>query len=683
MMKRNYRIISILLLLLFVAQPLSVVAAPYYSFMIDRDGFYRYSPTLYEPARILDFDINGVNDMYIDANDMIYIARVGQAATEVLIFDADERYIGSIGAEVLRGASGVFVDIDGDIYVADNQQSAIFVFTADGALSRKIERPSSPLFGANTPYKPLKIAVDKQKNIYILSEGTTNGIIQLDRYGDFLGFFGVSVTRVSLVRRLQNLLFSPEMMANFIRTSPPSMTNIAIDGDGLVYATTKGDTLEPLKKINIAGKNLLDDSLASLYGDGLQVQLECVATDQYGNIYALSGATGQTIILDSLGQIIGIFGARSEQNTELGVTMNPVAIGINSAQTLFIADKGAGQLQIYAPTPLMWTLFSALSLYKEGRYVESEELWRETLKRNSSVAVANNAIGLSLLKKQDYANALNYFRLANDRDNYSTAFWEVRQRFLMQNIQYAIALLALLMALNIIWNQIKRRSSVFDGYYAAKRRFFATKPLRKLREVTLVFRHPLDAFYNVSHEGAVPLSSAAAIIAPALAFLLLSDYATGFAFNEINTSAGYMYSPFRVVIIYVVAFGLFVLSNFLIASINDGHGNLSQVFRATSLALAPVAFFYVPLILLSNALTLQEVFIYEFIRAGIFAWSGLLLIFMVMQIHDYDFREALWNLMLTLFTMAIIFIVSVVIYILGRAAIDFFVSIIEEMFNRA
>ena len=78
----------------------------------------------------------------------------------------------------------------------------------------------------------------------------------------------------------------------------------------------------------------------------------------------------------------------------------------------------------------------------------------------------------------------------------------------------------------------------------------------------------------------------------------------------------------------------------------------------------------------------REQFFYNFVQAGIFGWSGLLVIIMVMQVHDFDFTSALRNIALTLFTMAVIFVIAMVIYILGKAAVDFFASILEEAFNR-
>jgi hypothetical protein len=679
MIKAVFHALAIISLLLGI--PIGA-EAPYNSYMIDRDGFYRFAPTLYEPFRVINFDISGVNDMYIDGNDTIYIARDGRDGAEILVFDNEENFSLSIGLGILRGASGVFADRDGLVYAADNMEQAVLVFSAEGELLQKIGRPSSPLFGARTSYKPLKLAVDRQKNMYILSEGSTEGIIQLDSEGEFVGFFGVSMTRISLVRRLQNLLFPPEMMANFIRTQPPSMTNITIDSEGLIYATTKGDTLEPLKKINVAGRNLFDDSLAYLFGDPAVLALEAVTVDQYGNVFTFSNYAGNIIMLDSLGQVIGLFGAKNETKTEMGLTVSPVAIGVNSKQTLYIADKGSGQIQVFTPTPLTWTLFSALALYREGRYIEGENLWRETLTRNSSVAVANNAIALSLTKKGNYAEALGYFRLANNREGYSTAFWEIRQGFLMENLRWVILALVLLSVLVSIRNTIRRRTSWLDGWYAAKKTLAASPPLRKIREITTVFRHPVNAFYGVAREGAVSPPVAAVLTVAAIGLLLMADYTTGFVFNQVNTNALWLYSPARTVILYAVAFFLFVGCNFLIASITDGHGSLSQVFKAAALTLAPIVFLYLPLILLSNVLTLQEIFIFQFFRAFILGWSGVLVIIMVMQVHEFDFREALGNILLTLFAMAVVFTVAIVIYMLARAAFEFFISIFEELYNR-
>ena len=687
MRKNSLRITLAAMAALFFL-PALLCAAPYYSFMLDRDGRFRLSPDLYEPSHVINFDVSGVNDLFIDKNDRLYIARTGKDGPEILIFDAEGQYSRSIGTDILRGVSGIFVDDEGFVYAADDAARAVCIFSPAGEFLRRIERPASPLFGADAAFKPVKLAADRQKNIYILGEGNGNGIIQLDADGAFLGYFGVSRTRISITRHLQNLLFSPQMTEAFIRTRPASMTNIAIDSDGLVYAVTRGDTPEPLKKINIAGKNLLDDSLSRLYGDVSLLSLESVAVDAWGNIFTLSGNSGQVIILDSRGDIIGIFGARDEQNAELGVTVNPVSLGIDSKQWLYIADKGSGQIQVFQPSPFMATLFSALALYREGRYVESEELWQETLKRNAAISVANNAVGLSLAKKEAYSEALDYFWQANNRVSWSAAFWEQRQRFLMANLPYAIiAVLALVLFSMILKAVNTRKARKRDPGIPSAQAFHAPPPVRffgntmkRLKEVAAVFRHPVNTFYDVAHYDTVPLMPAALLIGISAVLLLASDYTMGFLFNPVNTD--YLYSPRRVILVYIGAFFLFVISNFLAASITDGHGSFTQVLRASALALAPIAFFTIPLILLSNVLTLQEVFIFSFTRYCIFCWSGLLVIIMVMQIHEFDFGPALLNIVLSLFIMAVIFVVAVVIFILAKAALDFFISLAQEALNR-
>jgi len=661
---------------------LQTLAAPYWSFMVDRDGHLRNSPGLYEPSHIIDVDAAGVNDMFIAPDDTIYIAVSGNT-TEIIVLDGNENERTRVGSGILKSAAGVFADTDGLIYVADSTQAVVYVFNPDGTVVRTIAKPTSPLFGTNTPFKPMKLVVDRQKNLYILSEGTTNGIIQMNEEGAFLGYFGVNLADMTIFRKLQKMLFSEQMMSNFIKNVPPSMSNIAIDAEGLVYAVTKGDTKEPIKKINVAGANLFEDVLYNIYGNGQSGAPESVATDAYGNVFVLTGYRGHIFILDSLGNIVGIFGAKSEINAELGITSNPVAIGVDSVENIYVADKSLGQIIVYTPTPLMQTLYSALAYYKEGQYTESERLWSEVLMRNSSFALANNAIGLARLKHEDYAASLDYFLLANNRGGYSNAFWEVRQKFVMDNVSYVIVAVVILSVLKGIWNQVRKRTKALDGWYAAKARIGGTAFMQEAKTVTNVLRYPIDTFYDIRYYNTVKLPSALLLLAVAAGLLVAADYFTGFVFNTVDTSGTSGYNPIRNLMTYVVVLVLFVGSNYLIASINDGRGKLMQVFRATMLCLMPLAALYLPLIAVSNVLTLQEAFIFQLFQYVIFAWCGLLVFIMVMQVHDYEFGEALRSLLLTIFTMAIIFVIVMVIYMLAKEAVGFFGSILQEVVKNA
>ena len=61
---------------------------------------------------------------------------------------------------------------------------------------------------------------------------------------------------------------------------PSTPTNLHIDDTGLIYTVTQGDKETSLKKLNIAGKNLLDSESGGLTAD----LPAAVTTGNYNNI---------------------------------------------------------------------------------------------------------------------------------------------------------------------------------------------------------------------------------------------------------------------------------------------------------------------------------------------------------------------------------------------------------------
>lgn len=53
--------------------------------------------------------------------------------------------------------------------------------SAEGELLKSYERPTTVTFGQKTQYVPSKIAVNPSGILYVVSEGSFNGIVQLNR----------------------------------------------------------------------------------------------------------------------------------------------------------------------------------------------------------------------------------------------------------------------------------------------------------------------------------------------------------------------------------------------------------------------------------------------------------------------------------------------------------------------
>lgn len=675
-MKKIKMLISIVVLL--VVNCIPVFAASYESYVIDKNGNYRYSPSLYEPVARYDQNLKGVTDICVDKEDHLYAGIETKGNGQILKFSREGTLLKTIEYEDMHGVSGVFVSEVGKIYVADDKAMKIHVFDEQGAHIVSHERPKNMLYGKSTPFKPTKLVCDRQENIYVISEGVSNGIILLNVQGEFQGFYGPNRTNTTIFRQIQSELMSDEMMNFFVQMIPSSMSNIAIDDQGIVYATTYGDTKEPLKKINVAGLNLLPNVIDNaFFGEGTFLNFRSVAVDKNGNMVALSDAYGSVFLFDKRGNNLGIFGMKkSGGNNELGITTTPLDVTIDSTNRIYIAD-GIGIIHVFEPTPLMNGIYEALVLYNDGRYLESQQLWNDVGMRNTSIAIASKGLGHVELKKGNYREAMEYFEASNAKAEYSEAFWEVRQIFITKYVPYFIVALFIYYALRFLFYIIVRRAMGIEKKEKKKRQH--NKVALQIKEVLRVLRHPRDTFYDMRFGNTLNIWTAIFLLVAAVALRLVHVYWTGFLFIDVDFGR---FSPMQKIGNDVIVIGLFIISNYLVASIRDGEGSFVLVFKGVALSLTPIVLFEVVSIGLSNVLTLQEVFIYQASQWFIYLWVIILLISMIMEVHDYMFGQVIGNIALTIFVMVVIFVVAVIINILGKEFFVFFRSIFEEVMGR-
>jgi len=128
----------------------------------------------------------------------------------------------------------------------------------------------------------------------------------------------------------------------------------------------------------------------------------------------------------------------------------------------------------------------------------------------------------------------------------------------------------------------------------------------------------------------------------------------------------------------VAALFLWNAANYLVSTISDGEGRLRDVVIGTAYSLFPYALFALPIALLSNALTLNEVFLYEFSVNLVWAWVGLMLFLMVKEIHNYTLSETVRNILVTLFTMAMLLLTAYILYVLFDQLFEFISAVVQE-----
>lgn len=660
-----------IIMIMIVCWPLDVYAQDAYkTYTISVDGEPIETQTAYEGIGVIsDPAIQQPEDLYIDEQNHIYIADSG--TKQIIIFDESREQARVIGHGILQKPTGVTVDYNGDIYVADSGQ--ILSFTKNGDLIHKFGKPDSPLFGKNQIFKPLKLAVDVRGNIYVIGEGATNGIIQLNKDGEFAGYFGANITQTSFFQVFRNMIMATSGIRTGFMNVPMAPSNIDIDDRGIVYTVTNGLENQPVKKLNVAGKNMLP---GSMYSPSLTIDIE---VGNQGNFYVLS-SDGKVYEYDSTGNVLFIFGGNTSNSQRLGILKEPSAIAVDPQGNIYLADKSKGLIHMLEPTEFTDLVHRGLADYEEGLYVQSEQYWQRVLQLNSSFALAHVAMGEAHFKQIQYEDALQSFELANHVGGYSEAYWEIRYRWIENHIA---TLLTGLIILYIAWKVLKlidKRTNCLNGIRRAWQKIRSVRLLSELLLLFKMFRHPLDTFYDIKYKKKASVLSASILYIVFFTEYLLSLGLTGFIFSSHLLEK---LSLFLLITLFVCALALFIIVNYLISTINDGEGSFKNVYISTIYSLAPYLVFILPITLLSRVLTLNEAFIYEFSMQIIIVWSLLNICIMIKEVHNYTISETIKNILLTLFGSLITVTVLIIVYILLNQVYEFIYSLILEVSIRA
>ncbi|WP_261134274.1 YIP1 family protein [Bacillus sp. Marseille-Q3570] len=657
--------------------------APFITYTFDKDDYPIYTQTAYQPIGTIDgFDIPSdesdplagesdplfqPEDIFIDKNDTIYVADTGNS--RIVVFDSFGNFQRIVGEDVLSKPTGVFVDDEGFIYVADYQKKKVFKFKKDGSLAFEYEKPESVIYGKKSPFNPTKVIIDKQKNVYIVGDGSTQGLIQLGPEGDFLGYYGGNRTSFDFVQQMQKMLYTEKQYSQLMKKYPPSATNVAVDDEGLIYTSTAGLKTETIKKLNVAGENLLPDVSASN-------NIADITVDQDKNIFAVDSKYGYIFEYDPDGNLLFVFGGLNTGNQRLGLFKTPSGIAVSSDHKLFVLDKKQSNIQILKPTEFTSLIHDAIALNSDGKYLESEQYWNEVLKRNSMFSLAHNGIGKAAFKKGNYEKALEEFRLAGNDESLSEAYWEIRRNWLMKYVSWVLIGIVLLGLSIFLVKRLYRKYGYGSKMVDLWNKFRKIEIVSHLLHVFRMLRHPVDGFYELRTNQRTSVFSATLLLLFLFIVHIYTIFETNALFSDVDTNRVNIMTELYKVYLPLLAW---VICNYLISTINDGIGKFKSVYIGTVYALSPYLIFSIPVTLMSKGLTNMEVVLYDFSKKAIILWSAFLLFMMVKEIHSYEIGQTIKNMVLSVAGMLVLGIISFILFGLSNQVIDFMYSIFQEV----
>ncbi len=668
--------VSLAALLLFLgvaADSIKVQAdSPYKTYTIDGYGYVTETQTAYLPyktiTKIGEEALIGPTDFTLLDDGYMYILDSGNG--RVVVSDMEANLIAAFGEGILVNPRGMYVTADHTCYVADRDAKSIFVFDGDGQLIQTYGKPDHPLYGNDLDFLPLKIVVNESGTMYVICESNNNGIVQISPVegGTFLGYFGTNTTSASLWRILWRAIQTDAQRAKSVGNLPSTPDNMAIDEKGLIYTVTRGEEYDTLKRLNIAGINMIEC-------DSYEAVPAAVAVGNHDNVFVAS-TNGYIYEYNNEGDLLFVFGGSDDGQQRIGLSTKVEAIQIDTEDKIYLLDSDKAQIQVFEPTEFTQHLHEALYLFSKGRYTESKEPLNQVLRMNNLFDYANMAMGKALLQEENYEEAVRYAKLAKDYDGYSDAFWEIRNNWLKRNLVTVILLIAAIWLIKRLLTLADKKWGILKGPKAALKRFGELKLVRELRYMFYFIRHPIDGCYGIKRQNQVSLTSANVMLVIGILFYVINKYFCGFLFKTVRE--GY-YDIFSDVGLLLVALFLITGCNYLMCTINDGEGKLKHIYCSFIYSLAPYLIFMPVIFAISHVVTYNEAFFVEFASLFMFIWIAILLFISIREINNYTIKETVKIIGLTVFTILIALLLAFIIYVLWAQVFDFIQSLFGEV----
>jgi len=673
--RRIFAATLVLLMCVGMAMTVGATQNTTYTYTISVDGEWTRTQDAYITGGVclMDAGLVGPTDIFC-YEEYLYISDSGNA--RIVRYHQPTGQIDVIGEGVLTDPRGLFVNSDGTVYVADAGAPAVFQFAEDGTLLLRIDKPDNYLFSEQSVFVPTNVVVTKQKNIFVAGEGAHEGLMQFDQNGEFQGYFAANSRKLTMLERIQEFIFTDIQNEQLMSRKARPIQNIDIAPNDLIYSVTQDGgqsfswraaeekTENRVKLHNLAGTNVLSPN--KMIDD--EWNFVDVACGKYDCVYTLT-YTGIINEYDSTGNLIFSFGGRSVSGNMNGTMTYAAAMDVDEQGVVYVLDREQGLVQMFYPNELAAATHQAIYYLDQGNYEESEELWQYLLKLNGMSRLAHLGYGKTLFYQQRYTEALEHFKIANEKELYSECFWELRDTFINNSIIYFIVAAV---GLYVLWKLIEW---IRDRYNLYRK---PTSLQKHCRFAWSMLRHPIDGFYYAKTEQKASVVSATVLYIALIVVFVADQMFRGFIFNNSTKDT----SVLMTVALIAVPVVLWIVGNHMVSSISDGEGTFRQVYICTAYAATPYIFLTPVIIALSYVLTQNEAFVITLGSIVIVAWTVILLIMSVVEVHNYTGKETVKTVFLILFFMLMAIVVFAILYLVWMQVYDFMDAVKEELIYR-
>ncbi|HOQ63862.1 MAG TPA: YIP1 family protein [Clostridia bacterium] len=199
---------------------------------------------------------------------------------------------------------------------------------------------------------------------------------------------------------------------------------------------------------------------------------------------------------------------------------------------------------------------------------------------------------------------------------------------------------------------------------------------KTLRYSLHVIVRPFDGFWDLTRERRGSMAAANFIVFMTLLTRILQLQYTSFLFVRVNWARINVFTQMLSILLPLL---IWCVANWSLTTLFEGKGRMRDIYLGSAYSLTPYVLIQLPLILISNMVTVEEGAFYSVLSSISLIWCGLLLVVAMMMIHDYSLGKTLAFMVMSVFGMLVIIFVMMLFFSLVSDGIAYFVSLYKEL----
>lgn len=212
-----------------------------------------------------------------------------------------------------------------------------------------------------------------------------------------------------------------------------------------------------------------------------------------------------------------------------------------------------------------------------------------------------------------------------------------------------------------------------------KEKMRSSRYLDSLRFALYCCTHPLDGFWDLTHEKRGTIAAANTILFLTVLARIMGLQFTSFIFLRVNWDR---INIFLYIASILFPLALWCVGNWGLTTLFDGKGRLPQIYMASCYAMTPYPLMQFPLIIFSNMVTVEEAEFYTVLSTLSLVWAVILFLCAMMQIHEYTLKKTLGFTVGTIFAMLVMVFILMLFFSMIGSGIVYFISIGREILFR-